>query len=79
MKSKLGLAAKGIEQVLELSANAHIQRRKSAEDSPEFHNLTGAIAAYGRVLALLTVLQQWEEFDPIVGQHEFSECVTAIS
>jgi len=33
-----------------------------AKDSPAFHNLTGAIAAYGKVLALLTALQQREEF-----------------
>jgi hypothetical protein len=31
------------------------------------------------VLALLTSLQQREEFDPIVGQHEFYECVAAVS
>jgi hypothetical protein len=40
-----GLAAKGIEQVLELSADAQINRREVARDSPAFHNLTGAIAA----------------------------------
>jgi len=33
-----------------------------AKDSPAFHNLTGAIAAYGKALALLTALQQREEF-----------------
>jgi hypothetical protein len=73
MKSSSGLAAEGIERVLELSADAQINRREAAIDSPAFHNLTGAIAAYGKVLALLTALQQREEFCTIVGQFEFSE------
>ena len=62
MKANLGLANRGIERILELSADAHIRRRGTVKDSPEFHNLTGAIAAYGRTLALLTGLQQWEGF-----------------
>ena len=62
MRANAGLANKGIERILELSADAHIQRRETVKDSPEFHKLTGAIAAYGRMLALLTALQQWEEF-----------------
>jgi hypothetical protein len=73
MKSSSGLAAGGIERVLELSADAQINRREVAMDSPAFHNLTGAIAAYGKVIALLTALQQREEFCTIVGQFEFSE------
>jgi hypothetical protein len=28
----------------------------TAKDSPAFHNLTGAITAYGKMLALLTAL-----------------------
>ena len=74
-----GLAAKGIERILELSADAHIERRHVAKDSPAFHNLTGAIMAYGKVLELLTALQQREEFYVVVGQYEFSECVAAVS
>jgi hypothetical protein len=61
-KADLGLANKGIERILELSADAHIRRRGTVKDSPEFHNLTGAIAAYGKALELLTALQQLEEF-----------------
>jgi hypothetical protein len=38
-----------------------------AKDSPAFHNLTGAIAAYGKALALLTALQRREEFYTIVA------------
>jgi hypothetical protein len=60
MKTNSELADKGIERILELSADAHIRRRGTIVGSAEFHNLTGAIAAYGRTLALLTGLQQWE-------------------
>jgi hypothetical protein len=79
MKFSSGPAAKGIERVLELSAVAQINRREVAEDSPAFHNLTGTIAAYGKVLALLAALQQCEEFYTTIGQYEFSECVEAVS
>jgi hypothetical protein len=56
MKFKSGLANKVIERILELSADAHIRRRETVRDSAEFHKLTGAIAAYGKALALLTTL-----------------------
>lgn len=79
MMSSAGLAAKGIERILELSADAHIQRRYVTKDSFAFHNLTGAIMAYGKVLALLTALQQREEFYAVVGQYEFSERIAAVS
>jgi len=75
MKANLGLANKGIERILELSADAHIRRRGTVKDSPEFHNLTGAIAAYGKALALLAALQQLEEFYAMFGQHHVSGCV----
>ena len=71
----LGLADKGIERILELSADAHILRRGTVHDSPEFHNLTGAIAAYGKALALLTALQQREEFYAKIGQFDVRACV----
>jgi hypothetical protein len=67
-KSLSGLADTGIERILELSADAHIKRREAAKDSPTFHHLTGAIAAYGKALALFTALQQREEFYAMVGQ-----------
>jgi len=41
-------------RVLELSAEAQAERREAAQDSPEFHKLTGAVLAYGKVLELLT-------------------------
>jgi hypothetical protein len=77
IKANLGLANKGIERILELSADAHIRRRGTVKDSPEFHNLTGAIAAYGKALELLTALQQLEEFYAMVGQLDVPGCVAA--
>jgi hypothetical protein len=47
-----------IERILELSAEAQIKRREAAEDSPRFHNLTGAIVAYGKALDLLSKLEE---------------------
>jgi len=52
---------KTIERVLELSADAHIERRSAAKDSPAFQALTGAIAAYGKVLTFLVALQTAEK------------------
>jgi len=75
MKSNSGLVAKGIEQILELSAVAQINRRRVAKDSPAFHNLTGAIAAYGKVLAIFVALEQLEEFDTVIGRRDPSACV----
>lgn len=69
-KLTLGLAAKGIERILELSADAQIQRRGLGEDSPAYHHLTGAIAAYGEALALLAALQQWEELCAMIELRE---------
>jgi diacylglycerol kinase len=56
------LANKAIERILELSADAHIERHSAAKDSPEFHTLTGVITAYGKALSLLVELQQRDEF-----------------
>ena len=67
MKSNAGNAERAIERILELSADAQIARRMSAEDSRAFHSLSGAIAAYGKTLALLTALQQREEFYAMVA------------
>ena len=78
VKPNAGLANEIIDRILELSADAHVQRREVAEDSPAFHSLTGAIAAYGKLLALLTALQERKEFDPIVGER-FSEHVAAVN
>jgi len=78
-KSSSGQADQAIERVLELSANAHITRRKTPKDSPAFHSLTGAIAAYGKALAILTALQRREEFHSIIAQCELSDQNVAAS
>jgi len=79
MKPNSGIASNGIERILELSADAHIRRRGTVKDSPEFHNLTGAIAAYGKALAVLTTLQHREEFHAMIGQHDVPARVAAVS
>jgi hypothetical protein len=62
MKTNSGIANRAIERILELSADAHIRRRGTVKDSPEFYKLTGAIAGYGKALELLAALQRREEF-----------------
>ena len=76
-KSSSGHAGQAIERVLELSADAQITRRRTPKDSLAFHSLQGAIAAYGRTLALLTALQQREEFYAVIALCEFSGRVAA--
>jgi hypothetical protein len=46
-----------IQRILELPAEAQIKRRGTAEDSPAFHHLTGAIVASGKALGLLSKLK----------------------
>jgi hypothetical protein len=77
LKANQGLANKGIERILELSAEAHIQRRGTVMNSPEFHHLTGAIAAYGKALALLTAMRQLEEFYALFGQQDLPAGIAA--
>jgi hypothetical protein len=79
MKSSSGRAGQAVERILELSVDAQIARRITDKNSPEFHNLTGAKSAYGKALALLTALQQREDFYAIIGEREFSECASAFS
>jgi hypothetical protein len=78
-KPSSGHTGQAIERVLELSADAQITRRKTPKDSPAFHRLTGAIAAYGKALAILTALQQREEFFAVVAQYKLSERVAVVS
>jgi hypothetical protein len=67
---KLISADKVTELVLELSAEALIQKRAAAKDSPAFQSMTGAISAYGRVLAELTILQESDELFALAGQSD---------
>jgi hypothetical protein len=75
MKANLGLANKGIERILELSADAHIRRRGTVPGSAEYHQLTGAIAAYGKTLALLTALQELEESYAMIDPPDVPACL----
>jgi hypothetical protein len=76
-KLSFGPVDKAIERILELSADAQIRRREIAKDSLAYDTLAEAIAAYGKVLMLLTALQQREEFYTIVCQYELSKGVAA--
>lgn len=78
MKSGSGHDQRHRAETSNLSADAQINKCEVAKDSSAFHNLTGAIAAYGKVQALLAALQQRENSYKIVGQCEFSECVAAV-
>jgi hypothetical protein len=77
MRANADFADKLIERILELSADAQIERRRTAKDSPAFHHLTGAIAAYGKALAFLTAAQRQEEFYSIVGASDLAKSVSA--
>ncbi len=66
MKTNLGFPNDFLEQILELSADAQIERRTMAIDRPAIDRLNGEVAAYGKVLALLTGLLKREEFNAII-------------
>jgi hypothetical protein len=78
MRANSGLLDEVIERILELSADAHIRRRRTVKDSPEFNKLTGAIAAYGRTLEVLTELQQREEFYELISEGGVPACMQPV-
>ena len=65
-----GVTEKGISRLVELSADAHIQRRQTNPGSVAYHRLTGMIAGYGKALALLSALHQREEFYSVISHAE---------
>lgn len=73
------LATEFIDQILELSADAHVRRRMAVKGSPEFQNLTGAIAAYGTILAIFTTLQRVREFYEKASAQHLSDCTPWVS
>lgn len=79
MKASSGLANLAIEGVLELSADAHIQRKMAARDSSDFHRLTGAIAAYGNALAVLVSLKEREELCAMIAELNLAVSVTGVA
>lgn len=52
--------AEAIERIVELSADLQIKRRSTRKYSSAFHDLSVAIAAYGKALAVLVRLLQQE-------------------
>lgn len=79
MKAISGLANLAIEGVLELSADAHIERKMAARNSSDFHRLTGAIAAYGNALAVLVTLQEREELCAMIAEMSLPVSVTGVA
>jgi hypothetical protein len=75
-KADAGLANRVIERILELSADAQIERRKMAKDTPEFRNLAGAITAYGKALGVLVAARREEEMYEIIRELSLSEHVS---
>jgi hypothetical protein len=73
MTSNTGLANLAIEQVLELSADAHIERRMTAQDSAAFH---GSDPGLGKNLSLLVALEEREEFFAMIAQLDLPASVT---
>ena len=61
------LVEQAIERILEMSADLQIKRMATTKYSLAFHDHSVAIAAYGRVLAILTRLRQQEECSPGMG------------
>lgn len=79
MKTNSGLANQAIEEVLELSADAHIQRKMTTRNSSDFHRLTGAITAYGNALAVLVSLQEREELCAMIAELNLVGSVTGVA
>lgn len=79
MKTNSGLANQAIEGVLELSADAHIQRKMTERNSSDFQRLTGAITAYGNALAVLVSLQEREELCAMIAELNLAGLVTGVA
>ena len=79
MKAISGRANLAIEGVLELSADAHIERKMTARGSSDFHRLTGAITAYGNALAVLVALQEREEWYAMIAELDLPALATGVA
>ena len=79
MKAISGLANLAIVEVLELSADAHIQRKMTARGSSDFQRLTGAITAYGNALAVLVSLQEREEWCAMIAELDLPALATGVA
>lgn len=79
MNTRSGLAAQAIDEVLELSAEAHIQRKTTTKGSPDFHRRIGVIAAYGNSLAVLVALQEREELCALITELNLPASLTKVA
>jgi len=79
MELDASFTAEFIDQILELSADAPVRRRMAIRNSPAFHSLTGAIAAYGTILALFTTLQWVQEYYAKAAEQHVPECSLWVS
>lgn len=61
MKGSSSLTDEAIERIVELSADAQIERRRIAKDCMAFRQLTGAITAYGKAIGILVAVREQEE------------------
>ena len=64
MMESSSLLEQAIQQILEMSADLQIKRMTTRQYSLECHDHTVALAACGKVLGILTRLQQQEECSP---------------
>lgn len=79
MRFKSSFAQPFMEQILELSAQAQIERRRVDKSSAAFERLSGAILTYGNVLALLTTFRELEALDALPAHwdiHDYAMAVT---
>ena len=67
MMESSSLLEKGLARIVELSADLQIKRRATAKYSLAFHDLSIAIAAYGKVLGVLTALRDREQYSCTLG------------
>jgi len=80
MMESSSLVERAVERILEMSADLHIERM-GTKYSLAFHDYSVAIAAYGKVLEMLTCLQEQEECSPslaLLGALETSRGSRAI-
>ena len=62
------LLERAIEQIVEISADVQIKRRRTMRNSLAFHDYSVTIAAYGETLEALTaLLKQQEEYSASFG------------
>lgn len=73
MMESRSLLDKAIERILEMSADLQIKRLATTKYSLAFNDYSVAIATYGKVLQVLTRLQQQEECSPGLALFGFLE------